>query len=220
MRINQIINESEINEGPVGAAVGAGLGALAGGPLGAAAGAGLGHYAGNAVSRAVGGFRQGFQAGQEKVKNWAAGTTTDTSTGTRTAGSVSGASSGVGSDAGISDQQSKIGVGQINKIIPTLRMRDLQSVKKNVDAAIAAKTKAAPAGGATAPSPAPSGAPAGGTRTKGQEVDLGGRKYRWAGAQWVDTSTGKIADKATAAQLNKTPVAESKFYSKFLGTKI
>ena len=37
------------------------------------------------------------------------------------------------------DQQSKIGVGQINKIIPTLRTRDLQSVKKNVDATIAKK---------------------------------------------------------------------------------
>ena len=35
------------------------------------------------------------------------------------------------------DQQSKIGVGQINKIIPTLRTRDLNSVKKNVDATLA-----------------------------------------------------------------------------------
>lgn len=37
-------------------------------------------------------------------------------------------------------QQSKVGVGQINKIIPTLRTRDLTSVKKNVDATIAKKT--------------------------------------------------------------------------------
>ena len=39
------------------------------------------------------------------------------------------------------DQQAKIGVAQINKIIPSLRSRDLQSVKKNVDATIAKKSK-------------------------------------------------------------------------------
>ena len=38
-------------------------------------------------------------------------------------------------------QQSKIGVGQINKIIPTLRTRDLLSVKKNVDTTLAVKQK-------------------------------------------------------------------------------
>jgi hypothetical protein len=48
--------------------------------------------------------------------------------------------------AAAADQQAKLGVGQINKIIPTLRTRDLQSVKKNVDATIAKKqTTAAPA---------------------------------------------------------------------------
>lgn len=38
-------------------------------------------------------------------------------------------------------QQSKVGVGQINKIIPTLRMRDLQSLQKTVDAALAQRGK-------------------------------------------------------------------------------
>lgn len=38
-------------------------------------------------------------------------------------------------------QQSKIGVGQINKIIPSLRTRDLLSVKKNVDNTLAVKQK-------------------------------------------------------------------------------
>ena len=56
-------------------------------------------------------------------------------------------------------QQAKVGVGQINKIIPTLRKRDLESIKKNVDAMVAKKQKtpavdpnaaAAPAGGAGA----------------------------------------------------------------------
>jgi hypothetical protein len=49
------------------------------------------------------------------------------------------------------DQQSKIGVGQINKIIPTLRTRDLNSVKKNVDATLAKKAKPAPAAAPAAP---------------------------------------------------------------------
>lgn len=42
-------------------------------------------------------------------------------------------------------QQSAVTVRQINKAIPTLRTRDLQSVKKNVDATIAKKVKPAPA---------------------------------------------------------------------------
>ena len=48
------------------------------------------------------------------------------------------------------EKASKVGTGQINKIIPTLRTRDLQSVKKTVDATIAAKGKqpAAPAANA------------------------------------------------------------------------
>jgi hypothetical protein len=59
------------------------------------------------------------------------------------------------------DQQSKVGVGQINKIIPTLRTRDLNSVKKNVDATLAKKQKqpAAPAA-APAQGAAPAAAPA------------------------------------------------------------
>jgi hypothetical protein len=43
------------------------------------------------------------------------------------------------------EKQSKVGVGQINKIIPTLRVRDLTSVQKNVDATLAKRGKTAPA---------------------------------------------------------------------------
>ena len=43
------------------------------------------------------------------------------------------------------EKTSKVGTGQINKLIPTLRTRDLQSVKKTVDATIAAKAKTKPA---------------------------------------------------------------------------
>jgi hypothetical protein len=43
------------------------------------------------------------------------------------------------------DAQSKVGVGQINKIIPTLRTRDLMSLKKNLDTVIAKKSAEKPA---------------------------------------------------------------------------
>lgn len=42
-------------------------------------------------------------------------------------------------------QQSKVGVRQINKLIPTLRKRDLLSVKKNVDNTLAGKSSIEPA---------------------------------------------------------------------------
>lgn len=54
------------------------------------------------------------------------------------------------------EKQSKVGVGQINKIIPTLRTRDLMSLKKNLDAVIASKQKtsaAEPAAPAATPAP-------------------------------------------------------------------
>jgi hypothetical protein len=58
------------------------------------------------------------------------------------------------------EKQSKIGVGQINKIIPTLRTRDLMSLQANLEKAIASKKKApaaAPAADAATP---PAAAPA------------------------------------------------------------
>jgi hypothetical protein len=51
------------------------------------------------------------------------------------------------------EKQSKIGVGQINKIIPTLRTRDLMSLKKNLDAVIAKKSAEKPAAAAPAAGP-------------------------------------------------------------------
>jgi hypothetical protein len=68
------------------------------------------------------------------------------------------AASPAGGESPAADQQSKIGVGQINKIIPTLRTRDLNSVKKNVDATLAKKQKQ-PAAPAAAPAQAPAAAP-------------------------------------------------------------
>jgi len=47
--------------------------------------------------------------------------------------------------AAAAEKEAKIGVGQINKIIPTLRTRDLISLQTNLEKAIASKKKAAPA---------------------------------------------------------------------------
>jgi len=53
------------------------------------------------------------------------------------------------------DRQSTVGVRQINKIIPTLRKRDLLSVKKNVDNTLAGRGGTAVAPTAVAPTTAP-----------------------------------------------------------------
>jgi hypothetical protein len=80
------------------------------------------------------------------------------------------------------DKQSKIGVGQINKIIPTLRARDLQSLKKNLDTAIAQKTKAEK-------QPAP--ATKGGAGAFGQMANqLGNTGQSSTGGQTQGTATG------------------------------
>jgi hypothetical protein len=96
----------------------------------------------------------------------ASGTTTPApTTGGAPAPTTGGAPAPAGSEppaTPAADQASKVGVGQINKLIPALRTRDLQSVKKTVDATIAKKTAekqpATPAGQAPAAGTADSGA--------------------------------------------------------------
>ena len=58
------------------------------------------------------------------------------------------------------EKAAKIGVGQINKIIPTLRTRDLMSLQANLEKTIASKKKAAPAAPAAEPAAAAPAAPA------------------------------------------------------------
>ena len=53
------------------------------------------------------------------------------------------------------EKAAKIGVGQINKIIPTLRTRDLKSLQANLEKTIASKQKAAPAAPPADAAPAP-----------------------------------------------------------------
>jgi hypothetical protein len=72
----------------------------------------------------------------------------------------------------VADQQSKVGVGQINKIIPTLRTRDLNSVKKTVDATLAKKAQATPAPAVAPATPAaPQAQP-----VSDEPVRIGGQK--------------------------------------------
>jgi len=52
MHINELLAETQTDEGIVGSAIGAGLGSMAGGPLGAAAGGALGNWAGDKLSGA------------------------------------------------------------------------------------------------------------------------------------------------------------------------
>jgi hypothetical protein len=80
-------------------------------------------------------FKKGFAQGREEP---AATTSAATS-----------ASAAPATDAPVAnpaaEKAAKIGVGQINKIIPTLRTRDLKSLQANLEKTIASKQKAAPA---------------------------------------------------------------------------
>jgi hypothetical protein len=240
MKINDLFESQEqtLDEGPIGQAIGKGVGAVArgagavaGGAVGAWQAAKQGYQAGKATVSgqpapagsaapgqtagavpANGGVAQGpagsapTQAapGQTQAAAPVAAATNQTQAapaGNTAAAPVAAAGSGAAPAAGgQQDQQAKVGVGQINKIIPTLRTRDLQSVKKNLDATIAKKQKqpadaAAPAGNAPA-APADAGqqaaAPAG--PQPDQVVKLAsGESYKWLGQQWaqVDPASGK-----------------------------
>lgn len=213
MRINEVLTESEqldeLDIGPLARGVGGfarGMAQGAGGALGGVVGAAQAAKQGYTSARD---FVSGKSSPSSSPSSRSGGTSASRSGAAGASSSGTTAAGAAGNAPEASDQQAKVGVGQINKIIPTLRLRDLQSVKKTLDAAIAAKARPA-AGGASAPAspgaPAGSTPPAGGAaRPRGQEVDLGGKKYRWAGAQWVDVATGRVADRATAAQLNNTP---------------
>jgi hypothetical protein len=114
------------------------------------------------VQKAAGGgiidkIKQGFKQGQGAPAAEPAATSTPAAATTAPAAPAANPEA---------EKQSKIGVGQINKIIPTLRTRDLMSLKKNLDTVIAKKSSekpaaatAAPATDATKAAPASSAAP-------------------------------------------------------------
>ena len=103
------------------------------------------------------------------------------------------------------DQKSIVGVKQINKIIPTLRKRDLLSVKKNIDNTLAGR------GGST--TAAPAAAPAAGNSAFGQmasQLKGSANSKSSTGGTTTKTPTGLVhtaAKSKVPAQQAATPPA-------------
>jgi hypothetical protein len=105
MKINELLESKAVTEGPLGTAIGAGLGAVAGGPLGAAAGGIAGNWAGNKLSSlgsklkgAWQGAKSGFAAGQQATVGGTGGSSAPAAGGTDgTGGSAAPAAGGTGS---------------------------------------------------------------------------------------------------------------------------
>ena len=165
MRINELLIEQEqldeLNLKGLGQGIGKAVGTAAGGIV-------------QGAKNVWSGAKQGYAAGQAALAP-----STDPATGsggavatppaaTPPAGQAPAATPPAGGEAPASpavDQASKVGVGQINKIIPTLRTRDLNSVKKTVDATLVKKQKQ-PAAPAAAPAKPGAAAPAAPTQAE------------------------------------------------------
>ena len=119
------------------------------------------------VKKAGGGFidqfKKGFAQGRGEPAAEPAATSTSTATTSAPAADATPAAAAATTAPAAepapaanpkADAQSKVGVGQINKIIPTLRTRDLMSLKKNLDAVIAKKSTEKPAAAPTDAAPA------------------------------------------------------------------
>jgi hypothetical protein len=180
------------------------------------------------VKKASGGFidqfKKGFAQGQSEPATPATGTKSAAA-----AAPTAGAAPAANPEA---DKQSKIGVGQINKIIPTLRTRDLMSLKKNLDTVIAKKSAEKPAAApaantATAAAPAAAASPAAPTADAPAPVgskftygSVDGQPEVWTktakgwqssiGGSTATGSYGKSIEKAYKQQSanNKAPQAE------------
>lgn len=125
-------------------------------------GQGIGKAAGNVV-RGTKDFFSGIKQGYQQGRSGAIGQASTAPTGGSTTTSQQSAASSTGQQSattpGVQPTASAptagpataaVTVSQINKTIPALRNRDLQSVKKTVDAAIAKKSGASTAAGAPA----------------------------------------------------------------------
>jgi hypothetical protein len=155
--------------GKAASAVGKGLAAAPGAiAKGAAA---TGKYVGQTVGGAAGGLAGGLVGGAKNAYTNARDTAPYGAT--ATGGADKAAPAAATPDAqpaapaapaaatpaapAASDAQAKVGVGQINKIVGTLRARDLESIKKNIEqrlAALAAKrAPKTPIANATTPAP-------------------------------------------------------------------
>ena len=127
MKITEIIFEDQETDEGVGAAIGRGLGAV---------GKGIGAVA--AVPQGIGkAIKKGYQSGVATIAGDNAAATP--------------------AQPAATPQATATTMKQITAAVPALRTRDLQSLKKTVDAALAAKAKAPtqPATGATTPTMTP-----------------------------------------------------------------
>ena len=187
MRINELILDDQLDEG-IGQSIGKAWGGLSRG-----VGATVGGLAGTWQAA-----KQGYQAGKAAV------TGQDDSGGSTAPAASSGGSTAPAASSG----GSTVNVGQINKVIPTLRTRDLQSIKRTVDATIAKK-----GGGAASGSAAPAGSTA---PAPNLQVQQGGKKRKSAPA----TGSGAVNLAPLPAGATLQAVEESKIYSKFLGMQL
>jgi hypothetical protein len=111
------------------------------------------------IKGALNSFKQGFTKGYKGAAAPAADTADPTTTNTSTAPAnttapaadpAAPANTAAPAANPEAEKAAKIGVGQINKIIPTLRTRDLMSLQANLEKVIASKKKAPPADAAPA----------------------------------------------------------------------
>ena len=160
MRINELLVESQqLDEGPFTQAIGKVGGKIARGvanvgkDLKTGFKAGYGGEqppAGAAATTAAPAATSGVKQGLSKAF------TSPATTSTPAAAATTAPAAAVADPA--AEKAAKIGVGQINKIIPTLRTRDLLSLQANLEKAIASKKKEPVAAPATAPTTEPAAA--------------------------------------------------------------
>jgi hypothetical protein len=202
MKINELLESKTVTEGPLGTAIGAGLGALAGGPLGAAAGGIAGNWAGNKLSSlgsklkgAWQGAKAGFATGQQAAAGGTGGSAAPAAGDDEPAAPAAGGSAApaAGGNAPASTTGS---ISDIMKTIDTLDKSSKQQLagelEKNITstpepaAATPAKPSATAPAGSNATTPA-TAAPA----TPDQEPP--------------ESTTGRSAFGQMASQLGSTP---------------
>lgn len=140
MRISDVILESEQLDEISLAGVGQGIGKFASG-VGKTVGGAIGGVkaAGTAVKR---GYQQGYQGAQQSILGKDDEDDAVSATAAKT-GAAGATNSTAPQPVAAQPATPKITVAQINGAIPALRTRDLQSIKKTVDAALAKKQPAA-----------------------------------------------------------------------------
>jgi hypothetical protein len=163
MRINELLVESQqLDEGPFTQAIGKVGGKIAKGVANIGKDLKTGFKAGYSgeqppadttaptaaaptqaapVKKASGGFIDQFKKGFAQGRGEPAAEPATTSTPAANAASATDAAPVTNPEA---EKAAKIGVRQINKIIPTLRTRDLMSLQANLEKTIASKKKTAP----------------------------------------------------------------------------